>query len=975
MEYSGFEFEKQNPEVLEVIDKYRLVKSFSEKEKTEILSALADVKYLRINTSTEPSTVMEKVYISISFLELLMQLDSLLYLDLSGTMIHRLPDSIGNLRNLLSLSLRNTAITHLPESIGELSNLQSFDLNRTDLEEVPDSIGKLHNLRDLTLRKTFITELPESISGLTGLQWLDLRLTQLTKLPDGIRELRSLQNLYLSETRIKELPPSIGELPNLKRLVLEDLELSELPESLLSLGLPFRMDEFTFYSPQGIYISNVKLKNQPIEIFSRSRELIAVNYHSNKQSSPINECKIVFLGDGGAGKTLIVDRLMHDGDFSPGFTGESTPGICISSKKFLIKGEQVALHFWDFGGQAIMHSMHRLFLTNRTLYVVVANARDNKANEQAWYWIRNIMSFANGAPVLLLVNQKDQNPSANVNQTGLQREYGGLKEVGIVSALKSSKEEFNTEVRDVICRIVSEMDTVHTPFSRAWLSLMNDLQYMPEEYITSDVFYEKCKESGIETDNNILDEIISWYQDLGVCFYSRKHPYTRQYMVLKPKWLLNALYILIFNGRKYASNGIIKEADIYRLICQPLPGDTSKKVWSDIRYKPFEIQYIINVLLNFELIYRLDGEHFFIPMLCDENEFEAMSGFMDEDTIHVSFEYVYLPENVLHCLMVRHGYELNTDMVWRTGAVFERKPCAWTALVRINGSMLDIYVRGDDRDKHPVNSYLDMIRESVYSINRDMGLGAEEFIAYREGDEEERFEYRVLTGSKEAGLDKIYSKVFKRLINIDEILGILINPRDRLTRETADYMLSALREMGERSVYLAGRGEVELTADFQSAVAPVLNAEYGIQTAREYTLGRSKKKIGETDLYFYRYREGIKEELFILENKYIEKFRDQYLQLMGYLNPDFAAGFTLSINREKGWEEAFDYICQKLEQLKSDGGSFAPVLIERRTESKRTQCVMTRHIVPETGMTMSVYHLVLQLSDKDRHGIAIKARE
>ena len=81
------------------------------------------------------------------------------------------------------------------------------------------------------------------------------------------------------------------------------------------------MDEFTFYSPQGIYISNVKLKNQPIEIFSRSRELIAVNYHSNKQSRPINECKIVFLGDGGAGKTLIVDRLMHDGDFSPGFTG------------------------------------------------------------------------------------------------------------------------------------------------------------------------------------------------------------------------------------------------------------------------------------------------------------------------------------------------------------------------------------------------------------------------------------------------------------------------------------------------------------------------------------------------------------------------------------------------------------------------------------------------------------------------------
>ena len=147
---------------------------------------------------------------------------------------------------------------------------------------------------------------------------------------------------------------------------------------------------------------------------------------------------MVFLGDGGAGKSLIIDRLMHDGIISSDFDGESTPGICISSKEYAIGKDKIKLHFWDFGGQAVMHSMHRLFLTNRTLYVVVTNARDNKANEQAWYWIRNIRSFANGAPVLLLVNQKDQNPSANVNEIGLRKEYPELKQVRIVSALKDT---------------------------------------------------------------------------------------------------------------------------------------------------------------------------------------------------------------------------------------------------------------------------------------------------------------------------------------------------------------------------------------------------------------------------------------------------------------------------------------------------------------------------------------------------------
>ena len=36
-------------------------------------------------------------------------------------------------------------------------------------------------------------------------------------------------------------------------------------------------------------------------------------------------------------------------------------------------------------------------------------------------------------------------------------------------------------------------------------------------------------------------------------------------------------------------------------------------------------------------------------------------------------------------------------------------------------------------------------------------------------------------------------------------------------------MLSALREMGERSVDLLPRSEVEITADFQNSIASVLN--------------------------------------------------------------------------------------------------------------------------------------------------------
>ena len=727
--------------------------------------------------------------------ESIWNLTSLKILWLGNTQINTLPESIRNLTSLQELDLSDTQINTLPESIWNLTSLLGLYLGSTQINTLPESIGNLTSLRELQLSNTQINTLPESIWDLTSLQYLWLDGTQINTLPESIGNLKNLQYLNLSGMQINRLPRCIGNFPNLEMLLLEDLTLSELPESLLRLNLGYRNERrhvLLTGDESGIFINGLKLKNQPIEIFSRRREFIIEYYESTKRNStlPINECKVVFLGDGGAGKSRIINRLMNDGDISEDFDGESTPGICISSKKFQIGNEDIELHFWDFGGQAIMHSMHRLFLTNRTLYVVVTNARDNKANEQAWYWIRNIKSFANEAPVLLLVNQKDQNPSANVNINGLRKEYPYIKDVRIISALKDTKEEFLSAVSDSMCRIISKMETVYTPFSKSWLALMNDLQEMPDDVIKSQAFYEKCEYHNVGTEKEQLDQIISWYQDLGVCFYSRQHPTSKRYMVLKPRWLLNALYILIFNGRDYAVNGIIKESDIYELICRKVSDKNIKLVYSDITYKEEQIQYILTVLLNYELIYRLDEERFFIPMLCDENEPNSLGAFVSEDALQISFEYTYLPENVLHKLMVRHGYDLNTKVVWRTGAMFYNSRCGWSALVRMKDNCLDVFARTSHPETHPVNVYLDILRESISKINESFGITAQEFITYRKGGQMERFKYETLKGTLGLGIHIIYSEVFHS-VSIEEILGVVSIP-NRLSGQRTDSQINAL---------------------------------------------------------------------------------------------------------------------------------------------------------------------------------------
>lgn len=947
----------------------------------------------------------------------LSRLTSLINLDLSGC--YRLADlsALSGLTSLTNLDLSDCKILTDLSALSGLTSLTTLDLSDCHLLPGISALSGLTLLTDLDLSGCMCLSDISALTGLASLTNLALshcrRLTDISAISNltcltnlelsnckgltdisSLSNLKALTNLDLSEcsslidisalsglTRLTNLDLSYSDvsdisalsgLTSLKILDLRGLSLSMIPEAIIGLGLEFISDE----SPKGpgIYIDNLKLTDQPIEIFSQSREVIVEYFKSLKEESPINECKVVFLGDGGAGKTLMIERLMREGDKISDFNGESTPGICISSKKYMIRNEEIELHFWDFGGQAIMHSMHRLFLTNRTLYVIVTNARDNKANEQAWYWIRNIKSFANGAPVLLVINHRDQNPNANVNENGLLTEYPNLKGVQIISALNDEKKDFLLDVRDEICRIVSDMETVHTPFSKPWLSLMNDLQEMPKDYITSDEFYLKCQDNGVGTKEELLDQIIRWYQDLGVCFYSGKHPLSKQYMVLKPRWLLNALYILAFNGRGYAKNGIITESDIHELICKKVSDENIKKVWPEIQYKPHEIQYIINVLLNFNLIYRLDHERFFIPMLCDENEPKKITSFDSEDAVHISFDYKYLPENVLHRLMVRHGYELNTNVVWRTGAIFERRQLGWMSLVRIRDNRLDVFATTENQKEHPINSYLDMMRESVYEINKEFGFQADEYISYRRDGKEERFKYKKLIGSRKTGIPQVYSEVFEQPIDIEEILGILNKSKDEQTEAIVEQMLSVLNSMTGRSVDLNSLDEPALTRTFQSEVEPVLNARFGIQIAREYTLGRAKKTIGETDLYFFSQKDGIKQEWYIFENKVIENFSKQYEQLMGYINPNFRAGITLSINKNKEWEVAFDYICEKLNSLKEERGKFAPILIDRKTGTNGTRYVKSEHIVPETGHMMPVYHLVLQLSDDARQEIALSAR-
>ena len=223
-------------------------------------------------------------------------------------------------------------------------------------------------------------------------------------------------------------------------------------------------------------------------------------------------------------------------------------------------------------------------------------------------------------------------------------------------------------------------------------------------------------------------------------------------------------------------------------------------------------------------------------------------------------------------------------------------------------------------------------------------------------------------------------------INLDDYLDLMeCDLRDRylekryeknsdfcssLSEKIVMELISVIKRFQKRIVYFEKRDEVEITADIQDAVTGPLNSKYNVLIAREFTIGRANKKLGETDLYIYAEKDGYVTDYAVLENKYIENFTKQYEQLMGYLNQDFKFGITLSLNRKMSLKEGFDKIENDLKRMK---GTYQPTKI-KRIGGENTLMIISEHIVPETENTMKVYHLIFQLNDKERKEIAALAR-
>lgn len=633
-----------------------------------------------------------------------------------------------------------------------LTKMSTFWASGAKIVET-EFIGFFPNIQNINLGYNPVHSLPD-FTYFSKLEYLSLGGLPISSL--GATDFPgSIRGLWLAETDLDYIPECIRKMKALEILDISKLKLSEFPEWLLELGLEFAENPYD----GGIYLDETTAKGVDMSILDQPREMIVQWFEERKKGNevPLNEIKVVFLGNGEVGKSHTIARLLNAGECpNESFSGSATPGIAIENKEYEIEGQKVQVHFWDFGGQDILYSMHRMFLTKRTLYVILVDARNESKGTQAREWLDTVKSFAGDAPVLLVVNKTDQNPAASIDEEMLQRKYSNLKKVVYMSALKDTREEFNTRFTDSMLELIRKSGFLEIKWPKKWTQVKSGLQNMQEPYIFSEAYERLCQQCDV-TENQI--SLLEWFNDLGVSFCQCQDYKLRNYVILRPDWMTNAIYTILFNKREEVENGMISLEEIDRLL-NPTPQNKNKihRVMSDTTYTWTETNYVLDVVRKFRLSYSVNRDMEFFPMLCKENSKPVAQEYADAaDTLEFLMKFEYLPNNVLHRLMVERWTELDTENVWLTGARFIQPNTGLSAVVRIDGNVLQIYVRSEN-DLHSRNTYLSVIEGSVDQIRQELKLPKpRNRLVYKVGNRRAEFDYERLLKMHAKGKETEFS--------------------------------------------------------------------------------------------------------------------------------------------------------------------------------------------------------------------------
>lgn len=618
-------------------------------------------------------------------------LSNLQSLTLRSNPLRALPTEIGQLISLQRIDLSGNQLTSLPPDIGRLTSLQKLHLSGNQLTAVPPEIGQLSSLVSLYLGGNKLTDVPAEIGQLSHLQLCNFGGNRLTAVPPEIGQLSSLQNLYLNANRLTTLPPEIGQLVNLRCLDLRDNQFTRLPVALRHLkGL------------QELHLNENPLPIPP-ELLGSYRHPVdpqAILDAYFQASRPLREAKLLLVGEGSVGKTSLVERLLWN---RPPSDSGKTIGVDIHpwelqmeigssewtndqgqmttpDNRSPITDNRLQINVWDFGGQEIYHATHQFFLTHRSLYLLVIEARKDEAANRLDYWLRHVQSFAGkDAPLILVVNKSDQGRLA-LDERGLMLKYPAIRAIVHTSCTSG---DGIPALRQAIETALAAMPHLNDHLPLTWFAVKEKLAALGKDTLPYENYVELCQAEGIyhEAAQRTLARFL---HDLGAALNFQDDRRLAGTHVLNPEWVTGGIYTIL-TAPTLQERGLLRLPELDSILDRR-------------RYPPEKHPYLLDIMHKFELCVPLSaGEQYLIPGMLPKER--PAFDWPESGEPSLEYRYAILPAAILSRLMVRLHSHIGQaaggqPIRWRNGLVLVRDGCRALVIADPAAARLSIALDG-----------------------------------------------------------------------------------------------------------------------------------------------------------------------------------------------------------------------------------------------------------------------------------------
>lgn len=684
-----------------------------------------------------------------------------------------------------ALDLSNCGLKSLPDELWEISSLKLLYLGnitsdgpQNEIDEISEGISNLVNLQALSISNLNAPSIPLSMRRLPKLTYLDCFGCDYTRIPYNLLnprvkaigiecrnvaqfrqlcKIRKIEEIYITGSSVKFIPEEIGGLSSLRKLMISGSDISSIPDSMLNLK---KLKCFSFYGTPLAEIIPSEINEQT------AFEIIHFICKQQKEKSDyfFNESKMIVVGQGNVGKSCLVERITENKYEDK----TSTEGIDVKTWEYTIKKKKYNLNIWDFGGQEIYHSTHQFFLTKRSLYILVWDARAEEEYGRIDYWLRTIESFAEDSPIIIAINKCDEDIT-RVNRIDLKEYIERYPQIRRIIDI-SCKDNINIQkLRDLIRKEASGLSITKERWLKSWYDIRQILQELSKEekYISFEQYLDICKENNVYREEAL--SLSKYLHDLGIILHYQSDQFLRNIVILFPEWSTNALYKILDSQETFLSgrNGILYLSDL-------------PKIWNDVEtYPEDKYLFLLRIMEKFDLCYSIDKKTFLVAELLENTFIDCPKGWnlLDSECICINYKYDFMPAGIMTRFIVKiHDYiatENGKNLCWKKGVYLKHKSAY--AFVRMKDSisekMIQVKVHKtcnsiDERE------LLFKIRETIRELNNMFkNINVEELVPCNcSSDCDFQFPYNVLCNALENRIKEI--QCHRSFINVN-ILNLL----------------------------------------------------------------------------------------------------------------------------------------------------------------------------------------------------------